>query len=138
MTQTNDMEELSNQPLVCPKCGAAMEKVAVSGQSVNRCDGCKGLFFSAEAHDHLLSTPGSEAIDTGAKSDEPRDKVVRIKCPVCHAQMIRMVDHHQPHIWFESCPVCFGIFLDAGEFREQRKPKVLNVIRDMLHHRQRP
>ena len=141
MTQANEINDLAEeqlQPLTCPKCGGSMEKVPLDGQSVDRCDRCKGLFFSAEAHEHMLNTPGAEAIDTGAKLDEPRDQVVRIKCPACHAQMIRMVDHHQPHIWYESCPVCFGIYMDAGEFREQKQRPIVNLIRDMLHHHERP
>ena len=28
---------------------------------------------------------------------------------------------------------CFGVYLDAGEFREQKDRKVVNVIRDMFH-----
>lgn len=138
MTQTNPIDEVETRPLVCPKCGAGMEKVPVAGESIDRCDRCKALFFSAEAHEHLLETAGAEAIDTGAKFTEPRDQVVRIKCPSCHAQMIRMVDRHQPHIWYESCPVCFGIYMDAGEFREQKQRPIVSVIRDMFHHQERP
>jgi Zn-finger nucleic acid-binding protein len=52
--------------------------------------------------------------------------------------MIRMVDRHQPHIWYESCPVCFGIYMDAGEFREQKQRPIVSVIRDMFHHQERP
>ena len=115
-----------------------METLTVAGQSVDRCVRCKGLFFSAEAHEHLLESPGAEAIDTGAKFEEPRDQVVRINCPACHAQMIRMVDRRQPHIWYESCPVCYGVYLDAGEFREQKRPRIINVIADLFHHQQRP
>jgi Zn-finger nucleic acid-binding protein len=52
--------------------------------------------------------------------------------------MIRMVDRHQPHIWYESCPVCFGVYMDAGEFRDQKRPRIVNVIADMFHHTERP
>lgn len=138
MTETNDIGNVESQTLTCPKCASSMEKVAVADQSVDRCDRCKGMFFSAEAHEHLLHTAGAEAVDTGARIDEPRDQVVRIKCPACHTQMIRMVDHHQPHIWYESCPVCFGIYMDAGEFREQKQRPITSVLRDMLHHHERP
>ena len=31
--------------------------------------------------------------------------------------MIRMVEVGQHHIDYEACISCFGIFLDAGEFR---------------------
>lgn len=31
--------------------------------------------------------------------------------------MIRMLDRRTRTVWYESCPVCFGKFFDAGEFR---------------------
>ncbi|HEY2587426.1 MAG TPA: zf-TFIIB domain-containing protein [Tepidisphaeraceae bacterium] len=139
MTETNDIQDVVEvQPLTCPKCSAAMERVSVGTDAVDRCSKCKGLFFSAESHEHLMEMKGSEAIDTGAKFEEPREQKVRIRCPACHTQMIRMVDRHQPHIWYESCPVCFGIFMDAGEFREQKERRLVNVLRDMFHHQERP
>ena len=139
MAETNDIRDgVEARSLNCPKCGAAMERVSVGTDSVDRCTACKGLFFSAESHEHLMEMKGAEAIDTGARSDEPRDQKVRIQCPACHAQMIRMVDRHQPHIWYESCPVCFGVFMDAGEFREQKQRRLVNVLRDMFHPHERP
>jgi Zn-finger nucleic acid-binding protein len=139
MTETNNIQDVVEvQALACPKCGAAMERVSVGMDAVDRCTGCKGLFFSAESHEHLMEAKGAEAIDTGAKHDEPRDQKVRINCPACHAQMIRMVDHRQPHIWYESCPVCFGVFMDSGEFREQKERRLTSVIRDMFHPHERP
>lgn len=139
-TPINDScgDQVDEPSFQCPKCHAAMERVVLGGDAVDRCVGCKGLFFTAEAHEHLLQTRGAEAIDTGAKYDEPRDKVVRIDCPACHTRMIRMVDRDQPHIWYESCPVCFGVFMDAGEFREQKARPLLNLVRDMFHHQERP
>jgi Zn-finger nucleic acid-binding protein len=38
--------------------------------------------------------------------------------------MIRMVDHQQPHIHFESCTLCHGVFFDAGEFRDYKEVTV--------------
>lgn len=114
-----------------------MERIFVDQFQVDRCTHCKGLFFDAVTHEHLMQLKGSEAIDTGERHEERRDEVVRIKCPECHAQMIRMVDHVQPHIWYESCPVCFGIYLDAGEFREQKERKLLNRLRDTFQHFER-
>jgi len=114
-----------------------MEKIPVEQYQVDRCDHCKGLFFDAITHERLMDLPGGEAIDTGAKHEENRDEVVRIKCPECHAPMIRMVDHNKPHIWYESCPVCFGIYMDAGEFREQKDRTVVSFVRERFHHQER-
>jgi Zn-finger nucleic acid-binding protein len=46
-----------------------------------------------------------------------------------YARMIRMVDRQQAHIWFESCPICYGNFLDAGEFRDLTSHTVADIFR---------
>ena len=43
--------------------------------------------------------------------------------------MLRMVDPRQPHIWFESCPVCHGRFYDAGEYRDFAEFTLGDLIR---------
>ncbi|MDB5357367.1 MAG: hypothetical protein JWN24_3820 [Phycisphaerales bacterium] len=132
MTQTTDTPG-ETRKLNCPKCNAAMETITFQDIRVDRCTSCKGLWFDALEKEHLDSLQGAESIDTGPAHVENRDEVVRIKCPVCHEPMIRMVDHQQPHIWYESCPVCYGVFFDAGEFREHKEHSVLGFFRDLFH-----
>ena len=79
----------------------------------------------------------SEAIDIGPAHVERRDEVVRINCPVCHTPMIRMVDLKNPNIWYESCKVCYGVFYDAGEFREHKEHHVMGFFRDAFHGKER-
>ena len=114
-----------------------MEKVAFQGIEVDGCVGCKGLFFDALEREHLDALKGSEAIDIGPRHAENRKEVVRINCPACHTRMIRMVDHAQPHIWFESCPVCYGMFFDAGEFRDHKEHHVLGFFRELFARQER-
>lgn len=125
--QTRGGDE-QKQPIDCPKCSAPMEKVTFEAVIVDRCTRCRGLWFDAREHERLKGLKGSEQIDVGppagAAGGEDRQKVVRINCPVCRTPMIRMVDHQQPHIWFESCTVCHGVFFDAGEFRDYKEQTV--------------
>jgi Zn-finger nucleic acid-binding protein len=102
---------------------------------VDRCTSCRGIWFDAREHERLKEMEGSEEIDAAApggaaaqgapagggatKPDDPK-----INCPVCHTRLIRMVDHRQPHIHFESCTVCHGTFFDAGEFRDYKEHAV--------------
>ena len=60
------------------------------------------------------------------------DRVDRIECPRCESRLIRMVDRDQSHIHFESCTVCYGVFLDAGEFRDYKERNLLDFIEDLL------
>ena len=103
----------------CPKCSAAMEKVVHEGVEIDRCTGCGGLWFDMLEHEDLKAVAGSEAIDTGpVETGRANDAIDRIRCPVCDQPLIRMVVVAQPHIGYESCTVCYGVYFDAGEFTD--------------------
>ena len=107
-----------------------MDKVTFGSVVVDRCTSCKGLWFDAREHERLKDVKGAETIDTGARAstaaaDAPKQPGdAKIDCSVCHTRMIRMVDHQQPHIHYESCTVCHGVFFDAGEFRDYKEQTV--------------
>lgn len=114
----------------CPKCNEIMETVVYAGIEVDRCTRCRGLFFDAMEAERLKELRGSEAIDVGdaelGKQLNGRD---RIRCPRDTAPMVRVVDPEQPHIWTETCPVCFGSFFDAGEFRDFKQETLGDVLK---------
>ena len=102
----------------CPKCQSPFEQVATAEGTIDRCSACKGLWFDLLEHEELKRH--AKALDVGdAAVGASHNRNDRIACPVCpNSPMIRMVDAAQPHIWFESCTVCYGRFYDAGEFRD--------------------
>ena len=115
----------------CPKCNAAMEKVTHQDIEVDRCTQCQGLWLEMGEREKLKALPGAQALDAGEAAQGARlNTVDRILCPECQTPMIRMVDSKQPHIWYESCPACFGVFFDAGEFRDYAEKTILDFFRD--------
>lgn len=104
----------------CPKCAAMMEPIQHGGVEVDRCSGCQGLWFDAFEHEELKQLAGSEAIDAGRPKTGAAEPAV-VPCPRCGVAMIRMVVAGQPHISYESCGVCHGVYFDAGEFRDFRE-----------------
>lgn len=102
----------------CPKCQAPMEKVATAHGVVDRCTACMGLWFDLMEHEEMKAD--AELIDVGSAAEGRKHNTIdRIPCPVCpNTTLLRMVDPQQPHIWFESCPICYGRYFDAGEFRD--------------------
>ena len=52
----------------CPKCGAEMQTIMYGSIYVERCVGCKGLWFDMLEREHMAAIEGSEIIDIG--SDE--------------------------------------------------------------------
>lgn len=117
----------------CPKCSSPMEPVTYQEIEVDRCTSCKGLWFDNAELKHLKEAKGSESIDIGdPKVGKSFNKLGNINCPSCQAKMLRMVAAEQHHIWYESCPVCYGVFFDAGEFTDYKQVTILDFFRDLL------
>lgn len=113
----------------CPKCEATMERVTFQDVEVDRCTYCRGLWFDLREHERLKGMAGSEAIDVGnAAFGEKCDDLTTADCPHCHTPMIRMADLRQPHIHYEACTVCHGVFFDAGEFRDYKEETVTEFL----------
>lgn len=114
----------------CPKCNARMESVNFEEIEVDRCTSCGGLWFDMLEHEALKSRRGSGVIDTGdPASGRSHNAQGDITCPRCRARMVRLVDHAQPHIWFEQCSTCGGAYFDAGEFKDFRRHTPADLIR---------
>lgn len=136
-TPIDDLTALRPKGLRCPKCRAAMSTVPFGGIEVDRCNGCGGLWFDMLEHEQVKAMEGAEALDTGSPTlGERYDKVGLVRCPIDDQVMVRMVDKAQPDLWFESCPLCYGVFFDAGEFKNFREEKVQNLF--VRNRRPRP
>jgi Zn-finger nucleic acid-binding protein len=101
----------------CPKCRGAFQPEIFHGTEIDRCGTCEGIWFDMGERQTLKRIDGSEAIDPGTNQDPARDSKAKVLCPRDKVQMTRMVDPARPAVWIESCPVCYGVYLDAGEFR---------------------
>ncbi|HEU4996751.1 MAG TPA: zf-TFIIB domain-containing protein [Gemmatimonadaceae bacterium] len=120
----------------CPKCSGPLRPVTFGKTEIDRCETCAGLWFDMLEHEELRAVAGSEAIDTGTARDEFLDAKEDVMCPRDKARMVRMVDPARPHIWIESCPLCYGVFLDAGEFRELKNdPSFIERLLRRRRHR---
>lgn len=107
------------EPMNCPKCQGPMEGVQVGSVEVDRCPACGGMWFDAFEDEAVREAGAAATVDKGGEGPGGwYNQMGKIDCPRCHTRTIRMVDLEQPHIWYESCPVCHGKFFDAGEFRD--------------------
>ncbi len=104
--------------MICPKCQSDMQTLSTPDAEIDRCSQCNGLWFDMLEHTDVQAI--AKQIDIGdAATGEKFNKIDKINCPLCvNSPLIRMVEAGQAHIWFESCPRCFGRFYDAGEFRD--------------------
>jgi Zn-finger nucleic acid-binding protein len=117
----------------CPKCNSDMEKITYENIEVDRCTNCRGIWFDMLEQEKLKAMEGSQSIDTGdPEVGKKYNEMGKIDCPVCHTQMVRMVDTEQPHIRYEACTVCYGVFFDAGEFKDYKEETILDFFRDLF------
>lgn len=120
-------------PMTCPKCASEFEKISFGEVEVDRCLGCQGLWFDMLEKEDLVQIEGSEIIDIGKDQVGVKYKNLHnIPCPQCGVKMLPMVDKDQSHIKYESCPICYGTFFDAGEFRDLKEHSVLERFVQML------
>ena len=117
----------------CPKCASLTKVVKFQTVEVDQCTNCKGLWFDMLEEEDLKKLKGSDVIDSGNKNTgKKQNKIVDINCPKCSVKMIRMVVNGQPHIWYEACPICYGTYFDAGEFKDATKETFFDIIKDIL------
>ena len=120
----------------CPKCQALMEAVSFDGVTVDRCTGCKGIWFDANEQKKLADAKGSEAIDTGdVNVGREMNEMTGVNCPRCQQPMVQMEDVDQHHITFEACQACKGMFLDAGEFKDLKNYTLLDYLKGLFKHK---
>jgi len=118
--------------MLCPKCLSPFEKVATSDGVIDRCTNCRGLWFDLLEHEEVKQH--AAAIDIGnADTGMEYNQIDDITCPVCpKSKMLKMVEPSQPHIWFESCPTCYGRFYDAGEYLDLTEFTISDVLKRLF------
>ena len=117
----------------CPKCQTSMEPVTFGDIEVDRCTACHGMWFDALEKEHLAHLKGSEVIDLGTPTLDARPmNTGPLTCPRCKSQLIRMADTDHRDVQIESCTVCYGTFLDAGEFRDMKEYSVREFLKKLF------
>lgn len=102
----------------CPNCAGRLEQVAYAGIAVDRCTDCKGLWFDIMEADMLRRVRGAAELDISELDLVAADDSLReILCPKCQTRMTHMADSRDPLLTYEKCPVCYGVWFDAGKFR---------------------
>ncbi|MBE9115734.1 zf-TFIIB domain-containing protein [Lusitaniella coriacea LEGE 07157] len=109
--------------LVCPKCRALLNPVVYAEIEVDRCPDCGGIWFDAQEAEDLKTIKGSESLDAGNPEigEQFNEMEEDTPCPRCNVSLRGMLDIDRYSIWYEQCPQCRGMWLDAGEFKQFRQ-----------------
>ena len=114
----------------CPKCSAPMKTMQVERTQVDRCTSCEGLWFDALEDSDVHAKESIDLLDPPGASARPGlNEQRRVNCPRCHQPMIRLLDRRTREVWYESCPICYGKFFDAGEFRAIQPRTLMDALR---------
>lgn len=119
----------------CPKCPGTLEPKTYGRKiTIHRCSDCGGLLCKPETLLEMKREWMSEAVlDAGdPRMGKALDKLGDIKCPECDTVMDKTADERQTHIWYESCPSCSNIFLDAGEFTDLKYDTLMDRLRGIV------
>jgi len=119
----------------CAKCQGTLEPKTYGRKiTVHRCDQCAGLWCRPEVLVEMKREWMSEAVlDSGdPKVGRTMNDVDDIACPECGASMDKTFDERQTHIWYETCPACSNIFLDAGEFTDLKYDTLMDRLRGIV------
>ncbi|MBE9128690.1 MULTISPECIES: zf-TFIIB domain-containing protein [unclassified Coleofasciculus] len=124
--------------LKCPKCQGNLQAVVYAEIEVDRCTDCQGIWFDSQEAQMLKEIQGSESIDTGDPQIGSKFNAIGdINCPKCKTKMTKMVDLEQSHIWYEKCPICYGIWFDAGEFKDYKEEGIQDIFRGIFSKERR-
>lgn len=111
--------ELSPDAIRCPRDGEPMRGFRVEGIALDRCTVCAGLWVDLGELSQILGLRGEsrkaiERLDHGG-GQTPMVEYTPRRCPRDGSNLTPARDPRQPHIEFDFCPSCGGVFFDSGE-----------------------
>ncbi len=120
---------------LCPKCksptlaelGATRPGGDPEEVPPSRCVKCRGVWMPHEAiEDHLVP----KSIDDPAPIPSENDQLPGF-CPRCRGILVRARVNDQHPFHLDRCPICRGIWFDAGEWAAIASTEWLNHLDDL-------
>jgi uncharacterized protein len=106
--------------MICPKCGGSLAPREVGEVVVDQCDSCQGIWLDLGELSAVIDFQRQHP-DSALAADAPaaaRNEVAG-PCPRCGGEgnMTRITSLQDDSLVMDSCPVCYGIWLDGGELQ---------------------
>jgi len=98
----------------CPRCSETeLRQETVDDVVLDRCPNCGGMWFNQAVFDKVADAPPRKLVETDRVRCEASDSV-RLVCPSCTAQLIKLSVIKKPAVAIFGCPVCYGRWIDGG------------------------
>ena len=120
----------------CPKCEKHLAMQMVGDIEIDSCGNCGGVWLDLGELKALLQQ--SDSFQASLSNDDSGTTSIYDaltgSCPRCGGEghMTRVQHLDRPEITMDSCPVCYGIWLDGGEFGELARKDVVTQVRTFL------
>lgn len=114
-------EKQESQALACPGCSTKLDIFTWKGVEVDRCPRCYGIWFDYGEMKAIQESDSLENIDDafpGVYQERPVEDSMEDPerhCPRDGSLLNRYEWYDDSSIVMDGCPLCKGIYLDAGE-----------------------
>ncbi len=116
----------------CPNCSGAFETVRVGTYMVDRCTQCGGLWLDERELEKVLTTDHRALTEKRVATNAATNRSRRLgPCPRCNGTLIQLTNL-RANVKTDSCTVCYGVFLDAGELDAFDHPNLSGRIGGLL------
>ena len=95
----------------CPSCLESLKREAFSGQTVDRCEKCDGLWLDNSELSALVRVVPVTSKEFAEAQLDRRE----LACPKCQAIMNRINYAHDSGVFIQRCSPCDGVWLGVGQ-----------------------
>ena len=107
--------------MFCPFCQESLEKTIFYGVEINYCPKCLGLWFEEDELSLAKDEKDEDLnwLDIDLWKEKRKLKISRNPklCPFCRLPLYE-VNYEKSKIKIDLCNLCYGIWLDRGEFKK--------------------
>ena len=116
----------------CPKCDGELEKKQIEDVEVDQCNKCSGIWFDLGELEKVMDKEFQEALKSQVDNSKNYD-VLEASCPRClgAGKMIPVVDLAKG-IHIDTCTVCYGHWLDGGEYEKLKSHSIVDILKSFL------
>jgi len=117
----------------CVKCDGQLRKVVIGEIEVDQCDSCAGIWFDLGELEKILESESIDKLRKEIDNKEGHDEK-RGTCPRCGGtgNMVRVTSMKDADIHIDTCSVCYGQWLDAGEIEHLKDQGIIDKIKSIF------
>ncbi|UDQ97430.1 zf-TFIIB domain-containing protein [Lentisphaerota bacterium WC36G] len=106
----------------CVKCDGVLVEKNIDNVKVDICKKCSGIWFDFDELEQIMQKDYTPILKNQQQNNTIDDQK-RAVCPRCggKGKMIN-IKHDKYDIHIDSCSVCYGLWLDGGEYDLLKEP----------------